>query len=174
MTDEIDLQKMARRLDKAFAESPDAAKAVLNEIRERHGRDTAAAALHEWQKQDDAARFEATQVIADSERSMREADEFMRLFAACPEAETAAEVCRIMAERGDPFAKSMHARFESRTYRLEVALTEAAVELHPAWSHDGDGTFTQVADRAPELRALVEWLYKTHPARARAVEQSIA
>jgi hypothetical protein len=38
------LQKMVRRLDKSFAEGPEATIAVLKEIAESYGRDTADAA----------------------------------------------------------------------------------------------------------------------------------
>ena len=84
MGDSENVRSMARRRDKAFDESPEVAKALLDEIAERHGRDTAVAALHEWQKQDDAMRFEATEAIADLERSEAQSREMMRLLRACP------------------------------------------------------------------------------------------
>ena len=40
-------------------------------------------------------------VEAEHEAYKAHHHEIMRLFAACPEAKTTGEVCRIMAERGD-------------------------------------------------------------------------
>jgi hypothetical protein len=163
------IQTMERRLGKAVAEGAEAATAVIEEILERHGRETALAVLEERTRRADA---EWAEKVAEHEAYTAHHNEIMRLFAVCPEGKTTSEVCRIMAERGDPFAQSMHAMFESREYRLEGALTDAAVELHPGWRADGDGTFTKLDPAAPEPPALVEWLYKNHPAQARAVEES--
>ena len=169
MTESV--QVMARRIDKAFAESAEAATVVLDEIAARHGRDTALAVLDERTRRADA---EWAMKEAEHEAHRANYNEIMRLFAACPEAKTTAEVCRIMAERGDPFAQSMQAMFDSREFRLQEALTDAAVELHPGWRDDHDGSFTKLDPYAPEQLELIDWLYKTHPARARAVEQSVA
>lgn len=111
--------------------------------------------------------------LKEAEHKARQAHtrEIMRLFAACPEAKTTAEVCRIMAARGDPFAQSMQAMFDSREFRLQEALAYAALELHPGWRIDGDGTFTKLDPSAPEQLELIEWLYKKHPARAGEIER---
>ena len=165
---------MARRLDKAFAEGPEVAKAVLEEIAARHGRDTAVAALEEWQRRNDAARFEATEAIANLKKSERQCTEMTRLLRACPKGTKLDAAARIMAARGDKFARGLVAHFDSRKYRLELALANAAVELHPGWRGSPDGSFTKLNPSAPEQLELTEWLYKTHPARARAIEQTVA
>ena len=89
---------MARRLDKAFAESPEMAKAVLDEIEARHGWDTAVAALDEWQRRDDA---EWAMVEAKYEAGKAHRREMTRLLRACPEGTKLDAAARIMAARGD-------------------------------------------------------------------------
>jgi hypothetical protein len=162
------IQTMARWLDKAFAKGAEVADAVLGEIAARHALDTVLAVLDELQRRRDG---EWAMVEAEHEAYKAHHHEIMRLFAACPEAKTTGEACRIMAERGDAFAQSMQAWFDSREYRLESALTAAAAKLHPGWRRGADGSFTKLDSSAPVPPALVEWLYKTHPARAREVER---
>jgi hypothetical protein len=171
MTESV--QVMVRWLDEAFDHGPDVAKAMLDEIAVRHGRGAAVAALEAWQRQDDVARFEATETIAEIERGERQRAEMMRLLRACPKGTKLDAAARIMAARGDKFAIGLVAFFESRKYRLESALTDAAAELHPGFRGNPDGSITKLDPSAPGPQALVEWLYKTHPARARAVEQSV-
>jgi hypothetical protein len=77
MTESV--QRRARRLDKAFAESPEMAKAVLDEIAERHGRDTAVAALDEWRRLLAFARAGAEE---EFQANARLRDEMRRLIAA--------------------------------------------------------------------------------------------
>jgi hypothetical protein len=168
MTESI--ETLARRLDKAFAKGEQAARAMLDEITERHGLGTAAAAFAEMER-----RQEGEWALKEAEYEAGKAHrlEIMRLFEACPEAKTIAEVCRIMAERGDPFAQSMQAMFDSHEFRLQEALADAALDLHPGWRVDGDGSFTKLDPSAPEQLELIEWLYKKHPARARAIEESV-
>jgi hypothetical protein len=55
--------------------------------------------------------------------------------------------------------------------RLSKALAEAAAEIHPGWRRNGDGSLEKLDASAPEPPALVEWLYKTYPARAREIER---
>ena len=78
---------------------------------------------------------------------------------------------RIMAARGDKFALGLV--FDSRKYRLESALADAAVSLHPGWRDNSDGSFTKLDPSAPSPAALVEWLYQNHPKRAREIETSV-
>ena len=172
MTESV--QVMARWLDEAFDHGPEVAKVMLEEIAARHGRDAAVAALKAWQRQDDVARFEATETIAEIERGERQRAEMMRLLRACPKGTKLDAAARIMAARGDKFALGLVAFFDSRKYRLESALSDAAMELHPGWRVNGDGTFTKLDPSVPAQLELTEWLYKNHPARARAVEQSVA
>lgn len=171
MTESI--QTMARRLDKAFKDGgAPAADVMVHELVRLHGRDVALAVFDEMERQHD---FEWEEARAEHAKQSRFHAQMMRLFKACPEAKTTEEVCRIMASRGDPFAAEMLAWLGSHEYRLGVALDEAAAELHPGWRREGDGTLTKLDKNAPETGSgLQEWLYKNHPARARAIEQSVA
>jgi hypothetical protein len=167
------IQDMVRQLDKALAEGRDVAQALFDQFAQRYGRETAVAALEAWQRQDDVAKFEATETIAEIERNERQRAEMMRLLRACPKGTKLDAAARIMAARGDKFAIALVAFFDSRKYRLESALTDAAAELHPGFRANRDGSITKLDPSAPGPQALVEWLYKTHPARARAVEASV-
>jgi hypothetical protein len=157
---------LARRLRKAIDEggSP-AGEAALMEIMRLHGRDIALAALEEMERRQD---FEWEEIKAAHARGKRFHDGMMRLFKAFPEAKTTVEVCRAAAAHGDAFARQTLAWLESREYRLGTALDEAAAELHPGWRRNDDRSITKLDKSAPEPGiGLLEWLYKTHPARAR-------
>jgi hypothetical protein len=166
------IQDMVRQLDKALAEGRDVAQALFDQFAQRYGRETAVAALEAWQRQDDVAKFEATETIAEIERNEWQRAEMERLLKACPPGTKLDAAARVMAARGDKFAIALVAHFDSRKYRLELALSEAAMAAHPGWRDNGDGTFTKIDSSALGPRALVEWFYKNYPARARAVEEA--
>ena len=167
MTDDHDVRTMAKALRKAYADGgADALKSAVEEQIRLRGRDIALAAFDRWDAELD---FEHEQAKAEYEADLRFTAEAQRLLKASG-APTLAEAARIMAGRGDPHARRLHAHFESREYRLEIALMDAAADLHPGWRCDGHGQFTKLADDAPEETALIEWLYKNHPARAKEIE----
>src|SRR5262249_32055222 len=86
-----------------------------------------------------------------------------------------AEACQIKAAQGDPIAQKYIDWFNSREYRLEEALTLAAVAVHPGWRAEGGGKFTKLDDTAPGLGGpLMEWFQKNHPKEAKRIEAEIA
>jgi hypothetical protein len=172
--DRESVRSMAQRLSNAVDEGGKVAgDAALAEIVRRDGRDVAVAALEELGRLVESERFELAEAEAEFEANKRFRDQAMRLFNACPETATLYEAARLMADRGDGFARGLMARFDSREHRLEEALVDAAAELHPGWRCNDDGTFTKFDDSAPAPPALVEWLYKNHPKRAREIENSV-
>src|SRR5262249_4373677 len=58
----------------------------------------------------------------------------------------------------------------SPKHRLYMLLYGAAVEAHPGYHDDGDGTF-ELDEDAPEGKALVAWFKKTHPQKAKRIER---
>lgn len=165
MTDDDEVRMMAKALRKAYdGGGVDAMKATFKEHIRLHGRDIALAAFdrliaeHKFEHEETMAKYEAEQRIYEVAIWLLKASG----------APTLGEAARIMAVRGHPHARHLHAHFESCEYRLKSALFDAAVDLHPGWRFDGMST--KLADDAPEETALIEWLYKNHPARAREIE----
>jgi hypothetical protein len=42
-------------------------------------------------------------------------------------------------------------------WRLNEALADAAVDLHPGWQRIGDGEYRKLDDEAPEWAELIDW-----------------
>lgn len=176
MAGEIEaVQTMARRYMKALMEQDeDAADAVLVEINERDNSEAVLAVLREARRQAD---FEWAEQQAAHERELRRFAGIRHIFAGLETMPgmTFSKACEIKAAQGDALARQYVDYFNSREFRLDQALTEAAVAVHSGWRDDGDGHLTKLSDDAPEVTdgSLVEWFQKNYPKEAKRIEREI-
>jgi hypothetical protein len=100
---------------------------------------------------------------AAHERHLRRAA-VKHIFAELPSM-TFGEACAVKAAQGDQLAQQYTDYFNSREFRLETALADAAIAVHPGWREEADGTLTKLDDNAPEVTngSLVEWFQKNYP-----------
>src|SRR5262249_26824194 len=136
------------------------------------GRDIAVAVLREAQRMDD---FKAAEVRTDLRAHQQEDAEVRAIFAGLPADTTLEQACRIKAATGDAVAQKYVAYFDSRQYRLEKALFNAAMRKTPhlfkqhetgviEWLGGGEG---------PTTGAVVEDFQKHYPKESRAIEAAI-
>jgi hypothetical protein len=117
----------------------------------------------------DLLRDHADQKRREAEQAAKE----QAIMAGLPDGITFGEACRIKAAQGDPLAERYADFFNSKPYRLFIALCHAAVERHPGYRHTGKHSFRKIYPAAPDEDELVEWFQKTWPAEARAIEAAI-
>jgi hypothetical protein len=172
MTETESIQMMAQRYLKAFDSGGEqAADTVMSEIFNRHGREVVQAVFDEADRQKE---FEWQEVKAQHARERQRIENAKHIFEGLPETVSFYEACQIKAARGDALAHQYLDYFNSREHRLETALTDAAVELHPGWHMEGKVMHKD--DDAPDVLhgELVEWLYKNHPDVAKRIERAPA
>lgn len=162
---------LAKRLHRIDDErGPEAAESFLREVDAAYGRETVIEVLRLYR---DRAAFEYDEVEAEHMRRNRQGAEMRHILDGLGEI-AFGDAVAIKAAQGDPVALKWERHLNSRQHKLDTALLAAAVELHPAWRRNDDGTIEKIDDAAPEEAALVEWLYKDHPDRAREVEATVA
>jgi hypothetical protein len=167
------VRKLAKQLHPLIIEDETKADMLLAQIVARHGRRIGVAVLEEVARINNFEGAEAEDQLHQHEHDQREIAEATAIFAGLPDGTAFEDACRIKAAQGDPSAQLWVRWFDSREYRLQSALIDAAARLHPLWHDNGGGQFT-IDDGAPGEAELVEWLYKNHPREARAVEDAVA
>jgi hypothetical protein len=128
------VQMMAQRVNRVhFEVGAAAADEMLVWIDQHHGREVVFAVLDEMERQ---AAFMFAEQRAEHERHERQMAGVWQIFTGLPPMKFS-EACRIKAAQGDPLAQKYIDWFNSRECRLEEALTEAAVAVHPGWRAEG-------------------------------------
>jgi len=121
--------------------------------------------------------FEAQQYAEerqrDADQAQRHLTDALLIHAGLPEDIPFEEACKIKAARGDRLAQSYLDRFNSRPYRVRVALTKAAVERHPGWLLVEEGVYRQLDPTAPDIPELIDWFQTTFPREAKAIDAEI-
>jgi hypothetical protein len=97
------------------------------------------------------------------------------IFDGLPRNLTFGEACRIKAGRGDPLAQRYLDFFNSRRYRVNTALFEAAVRKYPdLWRDNGDHSIAWLGKgEPPETHTVIDRFQMEYPAEAKAIEAAI-
>jgi hypothetical protein len=109
---------------------------------------------------------------AQAERELKQCDAEIEIFSGLPDGTTFYEACVIKAAQGHALAQYALRQMNSREHRVYDALFDAAVDVHPGWTRLKDGHFEK-SDSAPEADDLIEWFQRTHPRKARTIEDAI-
>jgi hypothetical protein len=116
---------------------------------------------------------EHAQIIAKHEHELAQIEATREILSGVPAGTPFYEACCIRAAQGHKLAQQALVSMNSREYRVEMALFEAAAAAHPGWRRLAeDGHYEKDKD-APEDNELIEWFQKTHSHEARAIEDAI-
>jgi hypothetical protein len=167
----VDIYKLAERYREAVEFGN--ADAIAEEIIETYGHEIAQAAFDEADRRDDLDWEEAQ---AQHKAWKEQYADAQMIFDGLPRDITFAEACRIKAERGDPLAQRYLNWLNSREYRLETALFDAAISKRPdLWQRRDNHVIKWLGDDGdgPSNEAVIEEFQKNYPAEARAIEAAI-
>lgn len=94
-----------------------------------------------------------------------------------PEGVSGEDHIRAKAKAGDPFAVAYVKQTVSTAYKIRSALFDAAIQLHPDWKANDDGTWSFVGAGSPpkifDETALIDWFQINYPQEASNIEDTV-
>lgn len=146
----------------------------VREVRKSHSKNVICEALTIFAAEKERAAATLLDEAAELERRATQRAAEVELFEGCPDGTTFRQACEIKAAQGNKLAQQYVSWWESRQYRIEDAILDAAIGAHPGWERgEQPGHFKKLDDDAPDAEALIEWFYKNYPVQAREIENRI-